>query len=426
MRNFIKVVINYKKHFKAGFFYTTSSLFSTFTSLLAGFLVLRWVGPEEMGIWQLLLIINNYAIIGNLGLNTGLGRELPFLLGKGEEESALSLASTAKAYCLFSSIITLIITICASVIFYLLGASFLFIFTLIIIGVILSVTYYKEYILTLFRTNKAFNNLSYAFLIQGAVNIILIPIIYYFKYQGYLLYNVITIIISLLVLLAINPIRVKSVYNAQNFKLLFKTGMPMFAMSYMYGVSKTFIKFAILKIGGVEMLGLFAPVLTIRNSINTLPKIISQYIYPKFTYKIGATGDSYQLWKPVKHISFMLLAGLGLGILPVYYYMPEILEQFFPKYINSLFPSRMALLSGIIFSSFIGVITLNSIKGYKERLIISSVYLVISALIPFLLPLFFTNKVEGLAYAILLIDIIYFAVAYFITKRKLLINCKQI
>ncbi|QQS49720.1 MAG: hypothetical protein IPM71_08805 [Bacteroidota bacterium] len=420
MKKVINVINIYKKHFKAGFFYTVTSLFSTFTSLLAGFLVLRWVGPEEMGIWQLLLIINNYAIIGNLGVNTGLGRELPFLLGKGEEEKAFSLASTAKAYCLFSSIITLLITICAAVIFYLRGSSYLFIITLIVVGVILSVNYYKEYILTLFRTNKAFNNLSYAFLFQGAVNIFLVPIIYFNKFQGFLLYNLITIIISLLVLLAINPIRVKSRYSKQEFKILIKTGMPLFVMSYMYGVSKTFIKFAILKFGGVEMLGLFSPVLTIRNSINTLPKIISQYIYPKFTYKIGVSGDSSQLWKPVKHISFMLLAGLGLIVLPIYYYMPELLELFFPKYIDSLFPSRMALLSGIIFSSFIGVITLNSIKGYKERLIISVIYLLVSALIPFLLPVYFTNKIEGLAYSILIIDIIYFAVAYFITKRKLL------
>lgn len=407
---------------KSGLFYTLSSLFTTLVNIVAGFLVLRWVGPEQIGVWQMLLIINSYALIGNLGITMGLSRELPFLMGKGEQGEAYSLAETTKAYTLFCAAITLIILFVLNIVFWLSGKDLIFILSFTTIMFILSINFYKDYILTLFRTNKAFSKLSVSYFIQGTLFIVLLPIIYIYKFEGYLAYNLSTALISLLLLLKINPIKVAAKFNFKKFILLFKTGMPLFIMAYLYGVSKTFIKFAILHYGGIIMLGLFAPVFAIRNGINMLPKIIAQYIYPKLSHKYGATGDSSLLWKPVRNISFLLLISLGIAVLPVYYFMPDIISNFFPKYMESVFPARMALLSGVIFGSYIGVVSLNSVKGYKERLIITISYISLSLLLPFTLPFFIEDKIKALAWAILLIDVFYFIIAYTLTRRKLLSN----
>jgi O-antigen/teichoic acid export membrane protein len=412
----------YTYHLKTGAFYTVASLFTTVVNIVAGFLVLRWVGPEEMGVWQMLLIINTYALIGNLGITSGLSRELPFLMGKGKQNEAYSLAETTKAYTLFCAIVTILILIIANIIFYVKGKELIFILSFTTIMLILSINFYRDYILTLFRTNKAFTKLSVSYLIQGALSTALLPVIYFYKFEGYLAYNLSTVAISLLLLFKINPIKVSARFDYKNFKFLFITGMPLFIMAYLYGVSKTFIKFAILHYGGVILLGLFAPVFAIRTGINTLPKIISQYIYPKLSHRYGLTGDSSLLWKPVRNISLTLLLSLSIAVMPIYYFMPEIIETFFPKYLESIFPARMALMSGVVFGSFIGVISLNSVKGYKERLIITLSYISFSVLLPFLFPLFINNKIVALAWAILIIDVLYFMVAYAVTRKKLLSN----
>lgn len=410
----------YSGHLKSGIYFTGSSLFTIFVNIISGFLVLRWVGPEEMGIWQALLIINTYALFGNLGITTGLAREFPYLLGKGEESNALSLASTTKAYSIFCSLITLVITFMGIIYLYLVGNDLIFIVSFAAILLMLSINFYRDYILTLFRTNEAFHELSKVNLFLGISSVLLLPIIFYFHYIGYVLYNVITTFFSFSILFWILPVKVVNKFEWTNFILLLKTGFPLFIMSYLYGISKSFVKFAILHFGGISLLGLFAPVFAIRMGINVLPKIISQYLYPKFTFKLGATNNPSILWKPVRNISFILLISFLIIIIPIYYYMPFFLNTFFPKYVESLFACRMALLSGVIFGSFIGVFTLNSVKGYKERFIITISYLIISAVFPFVLPLIINDNVAGIAWAILLIDSLYFVIAYFVTRKKLL------
>ncbi len=419
----IQKVFSFSRKFKSGFFYTLSSLLTSIVNIIAGFLVLRWVGPDEMGIWQALLIINTYAVVGNLGVTTGLARDFPYLLGKGESERAISMASTAKAFTFFCSVISFIILFILLIYFILVNPqSLTFILSLTATILILTINFYKDFVITLFRTNKAFNKLSVVYLIQSIISIVLLILIFKFHYYGFIIYNVLVSFISLILLSIISPFKIKNEFNRSNWISLVKTGFPLFLMSYLFGVSKSFIKFAILYFGGIQLLGLFAPVFAIRNGINTLPKVISQYLYPKFSYKYGVTGDQSLLWKPARNISFLLLIGLLIVILPIYYYMPEIIGTFFPKYFDSVFPSRLSLLSGIAFSAFIGVFVLNSVKGYKERLIITVTYICLSAILPFGLPFFFTDKISALAWSILLIDVIYFIVAYIITRKKLLSN----
>ncbi len=410
----------YKVHFKTGIFFIGSVSFTTIVNIVAGFLVLRWVGPEEMGVWQLLIMINTYAVIGNLGITTGLSREFPFLLGKNRNETAIELAATTKAYTFFCLIATLFIWIVLLGYFVLQGKPTNYLLTFTTVMLMLAISFYKDYVLTLFRTNTAFNKLSKSFLFQGIIAILLLPIIFLFKYQGYLFYNILTSVFSLGLLIMINPVKVTGTFKRANFVLLFKTGMPIYLMGYLYGVSKTFIKFSILYYGGILLLGIFAPVFAIRNGISILPKSVAQFIYPKFSFKIGATNNPALLWKPVKSISLLLLISFGILIIPIFYYMPEIITAFFPKYTDSIFPCKMALLSGVIYSSFIGIASLNSVKGYRERLIITSAYIILSAVLPFFVPYFFSNKIEGIAWAIFLIDLFYFILAYFITRSKLL------
>ncbi|MCA9784514.1 MAG: hypothetical protein KC518_13100, partial [Candidatus Cloacimonetes bacterium] len=77
-----------------------SSTLLSVVSMIAGIIVIRWMPPEELGLWQSVLIIQTWALIFQTGVITGLSRELPFHLGRGEEDYVKELAASAQSVAL--------------------------------------------------------------------------------------------------------------------------------------------------------------------------------------------------------------------------------------------------------------------------------------------------------------------------------------
>ena len=60
--------------------------------------ILRWLPPAEIGLWQSLLLIGVYAGILDGGVISGLDRELPSLLAKGRVKRQLSWQLPARQW----------------------------------------------------------------------------------------------------------------------------------------------------------------------------------------------------------------------------------------------------------------------------------------------------------------------------------------
>src|SRR5690554_4785759 len=78
--------------------YIGSGLLKSAIQMLSGLIILRWIAPEELGLWQSFTVFVGYVTILNLGVPVGINRELPFFLGKGDENRGLALLKTAGAY----------------------------------------------------------------------------------------------------------------------------------------------------------------------------------------------------------------------------------------------------------------------------------------------------------------------------------------
>ena len=63
--------------------------------LVAGFLVVRLVSPEEYGTFTSAGIFMGYLFIAQFGIVDGLSREFPFLTGRGRDELAQQFSHTA-------------------------------------------------------------------------------------------------------------------------------------------------------------------------------------------------------------------------------------------------------------------------------------------------------------------------------------------
>lgn len=73
--------------------FVSSQVISNFMRLIAGFFVVSMLDPEQYGRFTGVGIYLGYFALGHVGVINGLGRELPYQLGKGTDEYGRQLAS---------------------------------------------------------------------------------------------------------------------------------------------------------------------------------------------------------------------------------------------------------------------------------------------------------------------------------------------
>jgi O-antigen/teichoic acid export membrane protein len=209
----------------------------------------------------------------------------------------------------------------------------------------------------------------------------------------------------MILMMAVRPIRVRSFLSKNALKKLISTGLPIFIISYLQQISRSFGKIILLSIGGTLTVGLFSPALAIQSTMIILPKILAQYFYPKMSFAYGKYGDKLVLWPWVWRISLFIILGSVIIVVPVWIFLPDIIEQFFPKYMEGLQAARWALLAGCFSGAMVSSNVLGSIKNYRTWGIITVLKLILNLGIPLLMTRFM-DLLEAVALGILIADFI--------------------
>ncbi len=118
------------------------------------------------------------------------------------------------------------------------------------VGIIISINAYQRYLTVTFRSSEAFTNLSKVYLYHSGIQLLTFPIVFFFHYYGLLLYSIIVIASLTLLMHFHRPMRIGPKFMREFFKLLCKTGLPVFIMNYLRGVSGTFTRLILLRKGG--------------------------------------------------------------------------------------------------------------------------------------------------------------------------------
>lgn len=403
---------------KTATFYTASSLLKSAINIFAGFLVLRWVSPTDMGIWQWAMIFNAYAQILNLGIPTGLNRELPFLQGAGKHSEAENLAASAQLFSILCAAFSFLTLLIIGIAMFINGSDTKTLFAIIGVGLIISTSFYNGYLVVLFRSNAAFNKLSKVYLLEAVLLIGLLPLIFLFNFLGLVAYYVIGAVFLAILTHAYRPVRVRGIFNLQQLLHLGKIGLPIFTLGYLQGISKTFPKLILLNLGGKALLGLYSPVYAIVNAMMLIPKSLTQFLYPKMNYRLGKTNDPRLLWPMITKTSIYLFVFFFVAFIPIWFLLPYAINHFFPKYIESTLACQIALLSGLINASFVGIHALNSVKAFKERLILTITYLGAAIVFPYVGTVYLSPLI-GVSVGMVCADLLQRVLAYFITKKVL-------
>ena len=353
-------------------FLSFSNLFGNILTIISGFFVTKWILPSELGEFNTYTIITGYVILFQIGIPSGLSRELPFYLGKHNIAKAEDLARVSQFWLLLLSFTVIIISLRISLYFILENKykSAFGVFTLSIL--VWQGLYVTKYIKTLYRTNKQFNRLSIIKIINSISAFITIYLVYKFGFYGLCMRAISCALIDFVFSFKWRPIKVKPKWNLKDFRELLRTGFPMYAVASVYGIWPLLQRSLILMLGGKTALGLFAIASMVESSMKTISSSLNSVIFPTITTKWGE-GTSVEnlvrtIIKPLSLSFIVLVCFVPIG----YYAIPFVINNYLPNYVDGIEAGRWMLVAGLV--SLLNVFSsiYNVLKIQKERLVVFS------------------------------------------------------
>lgn len=386
--------------YKTPIVYASSSIIKAFATMLVGFIIAKYVSPQDLGLWTTITLALTYSSFLQGGIINGLNLELPYAFGSGDDEKGKKLAGITQTFTLVSSIIILLIGL-SCLLFYptnddkirygILGITFVII-----------LTYYQSYLLSTFRSNNSFLKLSYIQLSEAIFNVFTLVFVLYFAYYGMIIKSV-TVLGFFVFLLHINrPIKALFYWDKKMFISLLKVGFPIFALVVLDSFATTIDKVWLLKYTDLTQVGLYSFGLYALNTFILFSSSIASYIYPKLTFEYAKNNDKIILWKYVKKITILLLAIQTPILILCFFLVPSLVVKFFPNYAGSLTVIQILLTAGVLKGSVIGVNVLWSMKSWKYMYMYQIIYTLMLISITFICMKLFSSKIEGVAYGVLI------------------------
>jgi O-antigen/teichoic acid export membrane protein len=348
--------------------FASSQLISNALTLISGFLIIRIVDPETYGLYSGYQIYLGYVILMHGGVLNGLNRELPYLLGKGEDNKGKDLADSAN-------LLTLLISILASLFFFILTiinlvnkqytvSIILFSYTIISFFYL----YNSLFLPFLYKTNKDFNSLSKQRIKTGMANMITVLVVWKFGIYGLCIRGIFMAVYLFYLLNKNKPYKLKLNYNLTNYRHLLKIGFPIFLVGRINPLWQTIMSNYILVVGGPLYFGYYSLALIIQSSISVIPNAFSQIIYPRMSIMYGqGQSVSFILRANVKPLIFqfifmVFISGVSFLILPY------IVKLLLPKYALGIKAAQWALFTSVVLS-FAALNNIYNVIGKQQYLI---------------------------------------------------------
>lgn len=355
----------YSFNIKSVFFkYLSSSIVASAIGVFSGFFTYRYIEPDKLGIWALFTVVEVYATITRLGIINGLGRELPYLLGKNDVSRAESYASTALFYSLGSNLFLFLLVplLFAFKAFTLYNEYYLF--SLLVILFRLLFSSYTSYLSVTFRTSKNFNDLSNIQNILTVLRVLSILLVVLYGFWGLLIREFIVNFFEMMLFHYKRPMKVLPRFNKNHLVNLFKVGFPLFLVSYAVSFIDTIPRLFLVTYGSVNQLGLFSPIVIMLGAALLIPNAISSYMYPKMSFEYGQNNDKKGLWRIVK-LTAMASFASGFLIFILVFSLADYIEFILPKYAEIIPYLKIASFSLLFIGYKAAGLSFSVLKSWK-------------------------------------------------------------
>lgn len=320
--------------YKTFFHYLFSNIGFAIISLLSGYFTYKFIGPESVGLWATILLIDIYSKFMRFGVLNGLGRELPLLLGRGDVERAHRLANISLSFNVAVNSV-LIVFIPLSV--WYLGLDVTNILVIVgLIGVVIKIlinSLSNVYSLT-FRTNNDFAILAKIKWIQGLMKIIGIAPIIMFGFYGLVIRDILIALVDLIFMRIWRPFAVYFTSNWSGIKSLITVGLPLFSSTYIISIAENIPKLYIAREANAIGLGLVSPVFMILGFIMIIPDAVSSFLYPRLTFRFGEkkSGGTRKYFCVVQNFSILLSFSVGCIMAFLVFIFSDKVAEIIPRY----------------------------------------------------------------------------------------------
>lgn len=359
-----------KQYFKAHPLLKTGANYSLWGSIksvcttLVGLAVMRWLTPDELGMWNTVSIFLAYTPFLQLGIQSGLNTELPVLLGRNDEDGAKERIANGYGYAILVSCVILVLGSVFSVVYYLKSGMEVALGVVTVTIVAISSSFNLHFIAR-YRSAKAFERLTIVNQIEIPILLFSVFLIYRFHYWGILGYNILTYLADTFLMYWRLPYKeVKPYIHKPVLFSMGKMGIALMVLVELKSAAQTLPRWIILTKTNREKLGLYTPATAINSLINLIPRQFAQFFYPQMGFIYGKTGQAKDIWPYVRKLQILLpIAVLPFSAL-IFVLAPWLLETFFPKYMESLWAMRIMCVA-FLYTSASGLsMVLNTLKAF--------------------------------------------------------------
>ena len=406
--------------YKTVFFYTGSSIIKSFAVIIVGFVIARFVSPEDLGIWSSINLLLNYSMFCQAGLINGLNLELPYLIGKNDNKTAMELAGASKMVVILSSVFVIFIGVLFFLFYTELNDKYKY--GILVMSFIIGITFYQNYLTSTFRSKNSFEKLSLIQIVDSIFNVVTLFLVVYYSYYGLLFKSLLVIIVYVFILHVTRPLKVKSVWNINGIIRLVKIGFPIFILAYIENTAFTMDRLILIKYSNLVDLGLYSFALYALSLFSLFSSSVATYIYPRMTYNYACNGDKLYLWIYAKKVTLLLLVlQLPLAIIGVFS-LNYIVPLFFPNYVDSITAMQILLFAGVFKGSVVGVNALWSVKCWRYMISYQLLFSLFLCVFPFLFFKYICMKIEFVALGILVACFVNLFSGIYFTYKGLRVN----
>lgn len=379
-----------------------SQYLSRFVQLFRGLIAARLLGPATYGSWNALLLVLDYGILTQFGLQQGLDQEVPSSLAKDRPEQTDRLKRGGIA-----GMILLWAVFAVAMLIYLLSAPRRLAEGWGIHGVLLMVlaVILQELIFyhgTLLRSHGRIGAVSVSLSVQAIVGglaglALLFPMGAWGLLVGWLLGQGVALAYIRVQGASVAPLSLRP--NEGTRKLLVR-GLPIFLFLAATTLLKSIDRVMILKFLSVEALGFYSVGLMGISMLLYLPESIAYVLYPRLIARFAATQDAAatarDMVRPLAAVAWLMPLIVGFSV----FWVREVILVFLPEFV----PGVRAVLTLLFGSLGLALATIPAfyIMAIRRqvRLVPLALLAVVADVTLILLFLRAGAKIEGVALAV--------------------------
>lgn len=379
-----------------------SQYLSRFVQMFRGIIAARVLGPATYGSWNALLLVLDYGLLAQLGLQQGLDQEVPASLKKDppavtDRLKRGGIAGMVILWAVFAAAVLLYVTMRPRRFAATWGAAGV---GLMVVAVLLQMLIF--YHGTLLRSHGRIGAVSVTLSLQAILGglaglVLLWPLGPWGLLVGWLVGQVVALVYIRIQGASISPL---SLVPSEGTRRLLARGFPIFVFHASATMLKSIDRIMILKFLSVEALGYYSVGLMGVSMLLYLPESIAYVLYPRLIARYSETRDADRtardIARPLAVVAWVMPLLIGFSV----FWVRELVTLFLPQYLpgvralSTLLFGTLGLSLAVVPSIYIMAI------GRQMRLVPLALLTVACEVGLILLFLRAGAKIEGVALAV--------------------------